>query len=146
PDPEGRFLAVTFQTGTVAVWDRVENRAVFSASRSTDRIPSVAFSPDPDNPSIAFPRGKEVTIERWRGTAGPEVHTFRAGSPLSAVAFSRDGNYLGGATEGGTVSLWDARTLQNPDAEPLRVLRGHRGGVTDLAFSPNSQRVATAGS
>jgi WD40 repeat protein len=60
---------------------------------------------------------------------------------LSAAALSPDGRWLA-AARGDHALLWDRHA---PTAEP-RALRGHRGDLRSLAFSPDSQTLVTASS
>jgi len=58
-----------------------------------------------------------------------------------AVDFDPQGRWLATGGEDGTVRLGD---LHQPQAEP-RVLRGHEGGIRDLAFDPQGRWLATGG-
>jgi WD40 repeat protein len=60
---------------------------------------------------------------------------------LSAAALSADGRWLA-AARSDHVLLWDRKA---PDARP-RELRGHRGELRSLVFSPDSQALLTASS
>ncbi len=60
---------------------------------------------------------------------------------LSAAALSADGRWLA-AARGDHALLWDRKA---PTAPP-RELRGHRGDLRSLVFSPDSQALATASS
>ena len=62
---------------------------------------------------------------------------------VRSAVFSPDGSWV--ATEGRdsgleiVIDIWDART-----GTRMASLRGHRGGVTRMAFSPDSKRLASA--
>ena len=58
---------------------------------------------------------------------------------ITGIAFSPDGTCLAISSIDGSASLWNAAKWTRMD-----VLRGHLLGVHDLAFSPDSQRLATA--
>ncbi len=60
-------------------------------------------------------------------------------SPAHALTFSPDGNLLAAGDEKGVATLWKWRS-----AEPIR-LTGHKRWVTGAAFTPDGQRLVTAG-
>ena len=51
-----------------------------------------------------------------------------------------NGRYAVTASDDHTVKIWDSRT-----GEELLTLKGHRGTVFGLSFSPNGKRLASAG-
>ncbi|MDX6675962.1 MAG: hypothetical protein QOE31_14, partial [Solirubrobacteraceae bacterium] len=58
-----------------------------------------------------------------------------------AVAFSRDGRRLAGASDDATLPIWDVA-----DHSRVAALRGPPGGAQDVAFSPDGDTLAYAGS
>jgi WD40 repeat protein len=70
-------------------------------------------------------------------------YTYLSPSQIDHVTFSPDSQWLavGGTTPSATVQVWN---LDKPGSEFFR-LCGHKGGVTALSFSPEGDRLATAG-
>jgi WD40 repeat protein len=61
--------------------------------------------------------------------------------PVSCLAFSPDGALLAvGSTLGGEVRLYEVASGQRK-----ATLKGHTGGVYEIAFHPNGQQIATGG-
>ena len=57
---------------------------------------------------------------------------------LRGAVFSPDGKLLAGASDRGFTRIWDAASLQE-----TATLRGSQGAMSSVAFSPDSQRLAT---
>jgi WD40 repeat protein len=111
----------------------------------TDRVNSVAFSPD--GSLLASGSGYYGdyygTIKLWRVADGSLVRTITGHTgEVRSVAFSPDGSLLasGSGYRDRTVKLWRVA-----DGALLRTLEGHTGEVRSVAFSPDGSLLASAG-
>jgi WD40 repeat protein len=60
------------------------------------------------------------------------------GAPITAAAFSPDGNLLATSSEDHTVRVWDSQ-----GGKLLRILEGHEQAVLSVIFAPDSRRLLT---
>jgi DNA-binding beta-propeller fold protein YncE len=76
-----------------------------------------------------------------KAAPGPLTLNLKIGplAPVTAVAFSPDGDLLATAVYG-QVTVWDLKTVR-----PVRVLTNVLGAVNDLAFSPDGKKLVVAG-
>ncbi|MGE3817820.1 MAG: protein kinase [Isosphaeraceae bacterium] len=135
----------------VGLWDAVTGRLRQSFPSAPGRVMSVVISPDGERVAVgsggALPRGAVVTI--WDVKTGRLIWSVRetAFPAVMSLAYSPDGKTLAagfGTYSGigsGRVGLFDSAT-----GHPTRTLPGPAGGVNDLAFHPDGQRIAVAGS
>jgi WD40 repeat protein len=146
--PDGKTLAWVDGYQTVELWN-------IAAKRTEARLPiaagdwalAVAFSPDGEMLAI---RNQDETVRLWDRAAGRVTATLRgpraSGSPrlpaslevVCPIAFSPDGKKLAMSRgDDPNVTLWDLVRKKKS------TLRGHKKGVTTLAFAPGGKSLAT---
>jgi len=133
--PAGNSLATAGQDGKVRLWDRDSGQALHVIAGNAGVILSLAFSPDG---RFVFWGGANHHL-RWAdavtGKTTSQRNFTKAAAWVSVLAFHPNGEDLvfGGGGDG-TLHLcrWDGKQIVT-----RRILKLHRGFVSDLAFSPD---------
>lgn len=107
---------------------------------------AIAFSPDTTLLAVGHPDG---TVGLWNPWSGRPTATLKAsGLRVLTVAFSPDGERLAAGTDSGAVHVWDSVAARGapagPPTPPARRLAGHADWVHAVAFSPDSELLASA--
>jgi WD40 repeat protein len=149
--PDGKRLA-TGSGGEIKLWDAKTGRPLLPPIKGhVGSVRNVAFSPDGTRLfRLAFlapgkaQGSRPVEGKVWDVQTGREVLMFGADDPgpgVRSAVFSPDGTRVVavvGQRKMAQVKVWDAQT-----GKELFTLHGHTAAVNCLAFSPDSQRLAS---
>jgi eukaryotic-like serine/threonine-protein kinase len=153
PEAQGRdnrFVTVS-DDGTMKVWNLSDkevtlHRSFGSKDGATAGVRAVAVDQFGSN-IVTGDRGGKVKVWNMQAeNADKPQHEFDHGGTVTAVAFSKDTNGAMVASAGidKTIKVWDVLN----DRQRSEPLRGHKGPVYAVAFSPGSdekQVLASAG-
>jgi WD40 repeat protein len=136
-----RLMAVTkCDDGAARVWKIIPGarpEPLVIARPANGLYHAAALSPD--GCSVVF--GAEDGIHVWDTAMGIQRSRINGHSDIvTAVAFSRDGQFLASGSENGTILVWNF----SAGAQQLDyVLKGHHGMVLSVAFSPDAKLVVS---
>lgn len=134
--PDGQRLAAVTRKHTVTIWD-VDRR---------ERVKTVSYNGLGASTDIAYhPGGRTVAVAsagRFRWDTDTMAERKFPGPPAIATAleFSRDGRFLVSTSPAGGILVWDMAE----DKQVHNTVTG-QGEVRDVALSPDSGLIATAG-
>jgi dipeptidyl aminopeptidase/acylaminoacyl peptidase len=143
--PDGTRLATVSEDGTAKVRDARDGRQLLQLNGHRSAVTAVAWSPDSKRLATASADGTAIVwdLARERVLATLRGHT----SAISVVTWSPDGHRLASSCAGyglewqeqvGEVKIWDAA-----DGREMLTLKGHRGNVHSVSWSPDGKRLAT---
>ena len=138
--PDGRWFATAGEDAQAHLWNRETGQPI----RAIDHggyVHDVAVSPDG---RLIATAGADGLVRVARVDNGQVVYTLRGHEDrVFDVEFSpRSGRWLATASRDRTVRVWNLASGAEVPASPLR---GHAWWVWSAAFSPNEDRIVSAG-
>ena len=123
---DGKWLVTGSRDNTARVWEVSSGKQILLLSGNSNRVKSVAFSPD----GTKVLTGSD-TVRLWNITTDNQQLTFSAPAGITTSALSPDGKTILVGDENGNTGLWDLNTgklLRNfpkDSAMMLNPLRSH---------------------
>jgi WD40 repeat protein len=115
---------------------RQSTGGIFTIYGHTDKVWSVAFSPDGTR---IVTGSHDKTAKVWDARTGTSLLELKGHTgAVWTVAFSPDGTRIVTGSWDRTAKVWDGRT-----GTPQLELKGHTGPVTSVAFSLDGTRIVT---
>jgi WD40 repeat protein/serine/threonine protein kinase len=143
--PDGQLLAIGQDNG-IALYNPASGQEVHPFKQTPAPVPGLAFSPDSRHLISAGASDRAVKV--WDVDAEKFRFEIRHNpNPNSCVAVSRDGRRIaapgpGRAAADHTVRVWDVDWKAKRYTESC-TLKGHRGYVWKVAFSPDGRYLAS---
>jgi WD40 repeat protein len=136
--PDGRQLASCGEDKSACVWDASTGALTIAMRGHTSKVLHVAFRPDGARLLTASADG---TVRQWDVTTGREVEPpyERHTGEVRVAIFSPDGRFIASGGSDRVVRIWEAAGRSD-----VAVLRGHGRDVSELAFSADGRRLASA--
>jgi hypothetical protein len=135
--PDGTLVAAACADGAIRIWSSVGGEPLSVLRRHTGWCTAVAFTPDG---SRVVSAGADGAVQFHNVVTGEPAGILRAGDGIvNAISLSPDGTLVAGGYETGAVTVWEVATSR------YQTLLGHAGHVNDVAFSPHSRALASAG-
>jgi WD40 repeat protein len=146
--PDGRTLVSGGEDLTVRLWNVATGECLNEWEAHTAWVRFVAFSPDGKTIATA---SYDRSIKIWEVKI-PQIPDFfeKPGiclqtlighqQPVSAIAFSPDGQQLVSSSFDKTIKLWDTTS-----GKCVKTLLGHRNRIWTVAFHPNGNQIASGG-
>ncbi|GJJ67835.1 hypothetical protein EMPS_00181 [Entomortierella parvispora] len=135
--PSGNQIASSSNDHTIRLWDPRTGECQFILKGHTDRAMSVVYSPDG---RLLASAGEDKTCRLWDPKTGQAVTTMATHYGTVSVVFSPDGKQIASNVSRQNIQVWDVETGKQRFS-----VCGDSGSVTGVAFTPDGERIISAG-
>ena len=149
--PDGKYLAFAGGNANVYVWEALTGQEVYVYRGHNREIIAVAWSPDGSR--IASGSGEEGEVHTWVAPNSRNVHAYRPPAeddifsfPIHDELADREGRKLLSATQPTLVLAGCLRSNQKTGTRLATCHLEESSSLEDLAWSPNGNFLAAAGS
>jgi WD40 repeat protein len=140
---DGTLIVSGSNDKSIKIWDPETGRPVRTITGHAAPVMSVAFSADSQR--IVSGSGDKV-VKVWSTTTGNERATYAGHRGwVGSVTFSSDGQRIISASSDKTVKVWSTPTFANLLSFKVPPTGKRRASVAAVAFTPDRQRIITAG-
>lgn len=144
---DGRVVASAADDQTVRVWHRGGDAGERAVTWQGAAITAVDVAADG---SLVVAGNALGQVRVWRADGSELAPLEGAATPITAARFDPGAERVAAASADGTVRIWQLPKDRKPTRQPevqqaRRVLAGHEGAATSLAWSADGMRLATAG-
>jgi len=133
--PDGTRLASGVEDNRVKVWDAQTGELLMTLTGIKGDAWVISFSQDG---SRLYTNSADRTIKEWDLSPGKELMTL-SGMIIGSAPFSPDGTKLAVSGVDGSLSIVDSQT-----GAVLQSWQAHSDWMTDIAWSPDGNRLATS--
>ena len=157
--PDGKEIALADNDGAVRLWDTATGTVRLIYLGHVDSVRAVAWSPDGHRLAST---SDDQTMQIWDASTGTSLLSYKNGDSgfANSLAWSPDSRYLASVGNNQLVQVWDVAQPGNDQAtrvwnaaqtgDPsltalVLTYQGYNADIYGLAWSPDSQRLASAG-
>ncbi len=127
---DGSLMATAGRGGQIRVWDMAAHGVVFEKQLPEQRIRALAFSAGGDHLAVA---GEQPHVMFLDSRTGQELGSIpRTSGRVLSMVYTSPQTLATGCSDN-SIQLWDVTTGREE-----RVLVGHQGSVSTLAFEPRA--------
>jgi WD40 repeat protein len=140
--PDSEHLISGDEDGNILLWNIHQDQPLSRVlAHEEAEVDSLAFSPDGTRLLSGSHAGNaEGSATVWDAQTGASLFDpFKVEREVVAVAYSPDGSLFAYGIADGTLVL-----RSTSSGEALQTLQAHAGSIRDIAFSPDSKRIASA--
>lgn len=147
---DGRFLATTVEGGSVCLWETSTGRFLRTLSLEHGHNYGTAFSPDGAYLATAGWLEKEdhdllpAVLKIWRVSDGTLFTFYQAPSQQAIVRWSPDGRLIAALGEGPIWGVVEIREFPSGRSIFTDKTVEHSAVISDIAWAPDSRRLAIA--